>query len=108
LTTEPTTLRDVRYQAFVGRLQYHIAPHWLCFVKAFAEKASMPDNPVLNDYRHNYGYQAALQWIPDLTQDARLSLAYVGKTTTYNDAIGLPNISTNRVELSLIYRIKIF
>jgi hypothetical protein len=108
LTTEPTTLRDVRYQAFVGRLQYHITPHWLCFVKAFAEKASMPDNPVLNDYRHNYGYQAALQWIPDLTQDARLSLAYVGKTTTYNDAIGLPNISTNRVELSLIYRIKIF
>ncbi len=65
LTTEPTTLRDVRYQA-------------------------------------------ALQWIPDLTQDARLSLAYVGKTTTYNDAIELPNISTNRVELSLIYRIKIF
>jgi len=41
-------------------------------------------------------------------QGARLSLAYVGKTTTYNDAIGLPNISTNRVELSLIYRIKIF
>jgi hypothetical protein len=108
LTTEPTTLRDVRYQAFVGRLQYHITPHWLCFVKAFAEKASLPDNPVLEDYRHNYGYQAALQWIPDLTQDARLSLAYVGKTTTYNDAIGLPNISTNRVELSLIYRIKIF
>ena len=108
LTTEPTTLRDVRYQAFVGRLQYHITPHWLCFVKAFAEKASVPDDPVLDDYRHNYGYQAALQWIPDLTQDARLSLAYVGKTTTYNDAIGLPNISTNRVELSLIYRIKIF
>ena len=108
LTTEPTTLRDVRYQAFVGRLQYHFTPHWLCFVKAFAEKASVPDDPVLDDYRHNYGYQAALQWIPDLTQDARLSLAYVGKTTTYNDAIGLPNISTNRVELSLIYRIKIF
>ena len=54
------------------------------------------------------GYQAALQWIPDLSQDARLSLAYVGKTTHYNDAIGLPDYHSNRVELSLIYRIKIF
>jgi hypothetical protein len=105
----PATLRDVRYQSLVGRCLYQITPHWACFVKGFAERASAPDVPELKDYyRHNYGYQAAVQWIPDLTQDARLSLAYVGKTTTFKDACGLPDQHSNRVELSLIYRIKIF
>ena len=105
---QPTTMRDVYYQSLVGRFQYQLTPHWLCFVKGFAEKASTSGIPVLKNYRHNYGYQAALQWIPDLSQDARLSLAYVGRTTHYNEAIGLPDVSYNRVELSLIYRIKIF
>lgn len=105
----PATLRNVRYQSLVGNCIYQISPHWACFVKGFAERAEAPDVPELKDYyRHNYGYQAALQWIPDLTQDARLSLAYVGKTTTYKDAVGLPDQHSNRVELSLIYRIKIF
>ena len=104
----PATLRNVRYMSFVGRCLYQITPHWACFVKGYAEKASATDIPALKDYRHNYGYQAALQWIPDLSQDARLSLAYVGGTTHYSDAIGLSDVSTNRVELSLIYRIKIF
>ena len=107
-TSTPVTLRDVRYKSLVGHCLYQISPHWACFVKGFAESASAPDIPELKDYRHNYGYQAALQWIPDLSQDARLSLAYVGGTTHYSDAIGLSDVSTNRVELSLIYRIKIF
>ena len=102
------TLRNVRYQSLVAYLQYQFTPHWLCFVKGFAERASAPDVPALENYRHNYGYQAALQWIPDLSQDARLSLAYVGKTTHFNDAVGLPDYHSNRVEPSLIYRIKIF
>ena len=104
----PATLRNVRYQSLVGYCQYQITPHLLCFVKGYAERASAPDVPDLKNYRHNYGYQAALQWIPDLTQDARLSLAYVGKTTHYNEAINLSDQHSNRVELSLIYRIKIF
>ena len=104
----PVALRNVRYQSLVGYLQYQFTPHWLCFVKGFAERASAPDVPALENYRHNYGYQAALQWIPDLSQDARLSLAYVGKTTHYSEAVGLSDYHSNRVELSLIYRIKIF
>lgn len=102
------TLRNVRYQSVVGYCQYQFSPHWAGFVKGFAERASAPDISALNDYRRNYGYQVALQWIPDLTQDARLSLAYVGKTTRYDEATGLQNHCSNRVELSLIYRIKIF
>ena len=106
--SSPAIIRDVRYQSLVGYCQYHFSPHWAGFVKGFAEWASAPDISALKDYRSNYGYQVALQWFPDLSQDARLSLAYVGKTTRYNEAVGLPNRSSNRVELSLIYRIKIF
>ena len=101
-------IRDVRYQSLVGYCQYHFSPHWAGAVKGFAEWASAPDISALKNYRRNYGYQVALQWFPDLSQDAHLSLAYVGKTTCYNDAVGLPDRSSNRVELSLIYRIKIF
>lgn len=104
----PATLRNVRYQSLVGYCQYHFSPHWAGSVKGFAERASANDVDAFNDYRRNYGYQVALQWFPDLSQDARLSLAYVGKTTRYDKATGLQNHSSNRVELSLIYRIKIF
>ena len=104
----PVALRNVRYHSFVGRCLYQVTTHWACMVKGFAEQASAPDIPALKNYRHNYGYQAAVQWIPDLSQDARLSLAYVGKTTTFKEACGLPDQTSNRVELSLIYRIKIF
>lgn len=104
----PTIIRDVRYQSLVGFCQYNFTPHWAGFVKGFAEWASAPDISALKDYRRNYGYQLALKWYPDLSQDAHLSLAYIGKTTCYDDAVGLPDLSSNRVELSLIYRIKIF
>jgi hypothetical protein len=106
--TSAAYIRDVRYQSLVGYCQYHFSPHWAGAVKGFAEWASAPDISALKNYRRNYGYQVALQWFPDLSQDAHLSLAYVGKTTCYNDAVGLPDHSSNRVELSLIYRIKIF
>lgn len=106
--SSPAYIRDVRYQTLVGYCQYHFSPHWAGTVKGFAEWASAPDISALKNYRRNYGYQVALQWFPDLSQDAHLSLAYVGKTTRYDDAVGLPNHSSNRVELSLIYRIKIF
>jgi hypothetical protein len=106
--TSAAYIRDVRYQSLVGYCQYHFSPHWAGAVKGFAEWASAPDISALKNYRRNYGYQVALQWFPDLSQDAHLSLAYVGKTTCYNDAVGLSDRSSNRVELSLIYRIKIF
>ena len=106
--SSPAYIRDVRYQTLVGYCKYHFSPHWAGVVKGFAEWASAPDISALKNYRRNFGYQVALQWFPDLSQDARLSLAYIGKTTRYNEAVGLPNRSSNRVELSLIYRIKIF
>lgn len=51
---------------------------------------------------------AAAHWYPDLSQEAKLSLAYVGKSVKYKDGCGLEDFNSNRIELSLIYRIKIF
>jgi hypothetical protein len=45
--------------------------HWNLFVKGAVEKASLRKVEALRNYRTSYTYQAAVQWFPDLTQDAR-------------------------------------
>ena len=100
--------RDTRYHTIMLDGNYQPTPHWnltagVRYERAFSSSglASELGN------RTNYGYQAAIQWIPDLTQDARISLAYIGRTTQY-DHPALENFSRNRIELSLIYRIKAY
>lgn len=60
----------------IGELHYQPAAHWNLFVKGAVEKASLRKVEALRNYRTSYTYQAAVQWFTDLTQDARLSLAY--------------------------------
>jgi hypothetical protein len=103
-----TWAAKTRYNSVVGQVQYQPAPHWNCFVKGMVEKASVGDMPAFHHYRTSYGYQAAVQWIPDLSQDARLSLAYVGKKVDYKQACGLEDYHSDRIELSFIYRIKAY
>lgn len=100
--------RDVSYNSFVGEVYYKPTPHWNCFVRGSIESASAKDDPAFHNYRKSYGYQAAVQWIPDLTQDARLSLAYIGKKVDYKKECGLEDYNRDRIELSLIYRIKVY
>lgn len=100
--------RDVVYNSVIGEVHYQPTPHWNLFVKGAVEKASARKTEAFRNYRTSYTYQTAVQYFPDLTQDARLSLAYIGRSVKYNDDCGLDNFNTNRIELSLIYRIKIF
>ena len=103
-----TIARDVRYHSIVSELNYQPQPHWNCFLKGSVEFASVSSQANLKNYRTSYGYQAAVQWIPDLSQDARISLAYIGKSVSYKSASSLNDYSDNRIELSLIYRLKVF
>jgi hypothetical protein len=100
--------RNVNYSSVISELHYQPTPHWNCMVKGGVEKASMRDDATFKNYRTSYTYQAAVQWIPDLSQDARISLAYVGRKVDYKDVCCLKDYNTDRIELSLIYRIKLY
>ena len=102
-----TIARDTRYHSVLFDGAYQPTPHWNLTAGVRYERASCGDNPEFDAYRTNIGYQAAVQWIPDLTQDARVSLAYIGKTTMY-DHPALTDFNRDRIELSLIYRIKAY
>lgn len=100
--------RDTRYHSLLLDANYQPAPHWNLTAGVRYERAFSSDGLASElGNRTNYGYQAAIQWIPDLTQDARISLAYIGRTTQY-DHPALENYSRNRIELSIIYRIKAY
>ena len=103
-----TLERNVRYHSVVAELNVQPLPHWNLFAKGMVEMASVNGNEALKNYRTSYGYQAGVQWYPDLTQNCKLSLAYIGRTVHYKSACGLDDYNTNRLELSLIYRMKIF
>lgn len=102
-----TLARDTRYHSVLFDGCYQPTPHWNLTAGVRYETASSSASPAFTGYRTNIGYQAAVQWIPDLTQDARISLAYIGKTTQYTNA-ALDDFNRDRIELSLIYRIKAY
>ena len=100
--------RNVTYHSVVGEANWQPAAHWNLFAKGALEKASVRGDEHLRNYRTSYSYQAGIQWYPDLTQDAKLSLAYVGKGVRYKEGCGLQDYNSNRIELSLIYRMKLY
>ena len=103
-----TVARGTCYNTVRFEVNHQPTPHWNCLVEGRVESAHARHVSAFRHYRTTYGYTAAVQWIPDLTQDARISLAYIGKTTDYNNSCGLADVSRNRLELSLIYRIKAY
>lgn len=102
-----TLARNTRYHSVLFDGSYQPTPHWNLTAGVRYEAASCADDPEFDGYRTNFGYQAAVQWIPDLTQDARISLAYIGRTTQYTNS-ALNDFNCDRIELSLIYRIKAY
>lgn len=103
-----TLARGTSYNTLLMEVAHQPTQHWNLFVEGRVESASARHDAAFRNYRTTYGYTAAVQWIPDLSQDARLSLAYIGKTTDYNNLCGLADVSRDRIELSLIYRIKAY
>ncbi len=108
LMNKTVLMRKTCYNTLLGEVHYKPTPHWDCLVYGSMEFASASDSPHFRNYRRSYGYHAAVQWIPDLTQDARISLAYIGKKVDYKSGYGLDDYNRDRIELSLIYRIKAF
>lgn len=100
--------RNTQYHTLMLDGFYQPTPHWNLTAGVRYERASSSNGlATILGNRINYGYQVAIQWIPDLTQDARISLSYIGRTTQY-DHPALENYNRNRIELGLIYRIKAY
>ena len=100
--------KDVRYHTVVAEVNVQPHSHWNLMAKGMMEKATVKNNEALRNYRTSWGYQVAVQWYPDLTQNCKLSLAYIGKSVKYKSAAALQDYNRNRIELSMIYRLKLY
>lgn len=95
------------YQQWTLDLGYHPTTRWCMFTKLGVNCSSSSDIARLQHYRKTYEYLVAAQYFLDKEQDLRVSLGYFGKTVDYKDGTGLKNQNTNRIELSILARLKI-
>lgn len=116
--------RDATYWSLVWKLDWQFKPQWNLFSKAMLEWIHLPSIPYsgqqlgappVNGYaytggtaRHHVSYLAGAEYYPVKGQDLRVYLAYIGNTYRYAKAIPRNNFSDNRIELGIIYRLKIF
>lgn len=103
-----TYFSDVHYNSWISKVDWRMAKNWNVWAKGMMETASLPHVEGLSTYRHAWGYMGGIEYYPDLTQDFRVSLSYIGRRYAYNKASGLNNFNTNRIELGFMYRIKCF
>ena len=77
-------------------------------VKGAYETVDVKRISLLNDYRKAYSYLASVEYYPIKKQNLRIFLAYIGKKVDYSDRCGLKDYDTNRIELGMMYRMKVF
>ncbi len=73
---------------------WQFAPKWNLMLKGMTDWA--------------YGYLASLEYYPDVTQNFRVFLAYIGNKVDFTSKCGLKDYNTNRIELGFMYRIKCY
>lgn len=100
-------ITDTRYQQLVADFGYRPTPRWNLFAKFGINNSSAKIIKPLHNYRQTYEYTVAAQYFLDKAQDIRLMIGYIGKSTHYKKDLGLDNYQVNRIELSIVSRIKI-
>lgn len=98
---------NTRYQQWVIDFGYRPTPRWNLFAKVGINNSSAKKIKPLQNYRQTYEYTVAAQYFIDKTQDIRVMIGYIGKSTRYKKELGLDNLQSNRIELSIVSRIKI-
>ena len=104
----PGYFSDVHYHSFVTKLNWQFVPQWNLMVKGMYEMASVDNVAAMKDFRKSYGYLASVEYFPVKGEDFRVFLAYTGRKFDYSKECGLQDYNTNRIELGLMYRLKIF
>lgn len=82
------------YNSLLVKANWQFAPKWNLMFKGMTDWA--------------YGYLASLEYYPDVTQNFRVFLAYIGKKVDFTSKCGLKDYNTNRIELGFMYRIKCY
>ena len=77
-------------------------------LKGMYETANVKNVDILKDYKKSYGYLASLEYFPIKHQNLRIFLAYIGRKFDYSDKCGLKDYDTNRIELGMMYRMKVY
>ena len=78
-------------------------------LKGMYETASLRKNEQFKNYRKALGYVGSIEYYParKQQQDLRLFLAYTGRQYIYSTKSQLSDYNTNRIELGMMYRLKL-
>jgi len=107
-TQENAFFTDVLYNSLLVKANWQFAPKWNLMLKGMTDWASVKQVEPYKNYRTAYGYLVSLEYYPDVTQNFRVFLAYIGKKVDLTAKCGLKDYNTNRIELGFMYRIKCY
>lgn len=97
--------RNASYTSFVLKLDWQFAARWNLFAKSMSEYCHVKN--ISGTARKHYTYLAGAEFNPFDDQDLRLYAAYIGDTRRYSSSVPLGRNSTNRLEIGIIYRLKV-
>lgn len=99
----------VLYQGCVTKMFWQWANNWNLVLKGMYETASLTKNEQFKNYRKALGYVGSIEYYParKQQQDLRLFLAYTGRQYIYSTKSQLSDYNTNRIELGMMYRLKL-
>lgn len=99
----------VRYQGVVTKMNWQFAPDWNLMLKGMYETASMTKSEQFGNYRTALGYVGSIEYYParKQKQNLRLFLAYTGRKYNYSKASQIADYNTDRIELGMLYRMKL-
>lgn len=95
--------------ALVTKMNWQFTPDWNLMLKGTYETASMTQSEQFRNYRKAYGYVGSVEYYParKQQQDLRFYLAYMGRKYSYSKRSTLTDYNTDRIELGMIYRMKL-
>ena len=94
--------RKVRYQSFVTKANWQFLPRWNLMGKGMYESVATAG---AGTYRQSFGWTGALEFFPMEGQDLRVFLSYTGARRLIGEA---PPLTSHRLELGFIYRLKAY
>ncbi len=101
-------LTDLSYHSIVARTDVKINPHLIVWGEGMFQTASCGSVAELNGFRKHYNYMAGIEYVPDPSYKIRYTLNYQGQYFDYSSKCGIPDRTTNKIEIGVLCRIKCF
>lgn len=108
MPTGQVYLTDLSYHGLVARTDVKVGKHLIFWAEGMYQTASCNAVEELRDYRKHYAYMTGVEIVPNPDYKIRYTINYQGQYYDYSDRCGLPDRSTNRIEVGILCRIKCF